>query len=112
MRNYIICGGQICNGACDFDEAVMGACAEVQAVHGHAQEVPGVGDYWTKLADLVRTQTGIDADFAVVAEARALDFSRPYDALADGGAGLGTFGAAEIVKGDRGRLDVEAYAIQ
>ena len=103
---------EVGDGARGFQDAVMGAGGEVQIFHRHAQEVLGVSAEGAEFSHLLRAHPAVDAYLAACAETHALFFAHAHDAFADGGAGLGAFGAAEFVECDGGGFDVEIDSIK
>ena len=101
---------EVGDGACDFEDAIVGAGAEVEAFHGHPQHVLGVGAEGAVFAELLGGHAGVDSNLAG-AETLALDFAGGDDALADGGAGFAGVVLAQFFEGDGGSFDVEIDAI-
>ena len=55
-------GGEVGDGAGDFEDAVVGAGGEALLLHGAFEEAFGVGGELTKLADLAGAHLGVGVD--------------------------------------------------
>ena len=102
-------GGEVGDGAGDFEDAIMRAGAELELFHGHSEHGFALDAEGAKFAELLGAHAGIGAHFPR-AKARGLELAGADDSFADGGAGLAGGLAAHFVKGHGGGLDVEIYA--
>ncbi len=106
-------GGEVGDGAGDFEDAVVGSGAEVQLGHGHLHHAFGGFIEGAMALEELGGHAGVATDFGIFGEAVTLDDARFFHALADGG---GAF-AGDSLAGDvpirhGGDFDVDVDAVE
>ena len=77
--------GEIGDGASDSEDAIIGACAEVEIFHGVAEEVEGFFTESAVLFEQARLHGGVVVDAGMGAETFDLALSSGDDATPNGG---------------------------
>ena len=110
----VLVPGEVGDGAGQFEDAVVGAGAEVHLADGGLHQVfAGLIDLAVAL-DLGGTHVAVDDDVGLVllGEAGLLAGAGPFYAAADVGGRLARFEAGELLEGDAGYVDVEVDAVE
>ncbi len=88
--------GEVGDGAGDFEDAIVGACAEVEFRHRHFHHAFGGFVQGAMVFQELCGHAGIAAGLAAFSEALALDFAGGGDAFTDRGGGFaGSFGGED-----------------
>src|SRR4051812_39105295 len=103
---------EVGDGAGDFQNAVVGAGAQIQFRHGDANQFLGFVAEFAVLFDLPRTHPGVAIHFRVGMETRSLFFAGVLDAVANGGGRFFGARAGDVAVFDGGHFDVEIDAIE
>jgi hypothetical protein len=104
-------GGEVGDGAADFEDAVVGAGAEVEFVHGLFQHGGTFGAEGAELLEGAVGHAGVGFVFGS-GEARGLSLPGGEDACPDGGGGLGRGIVVEIAELHGGCFDMDVDAIE
>ena len=75
--------GEVGDGAGDFEDAVVGAGAQVEFGERHAEEAFAIGVERDEGLDVFGAHLRVAADFSFRGETFVLDFARLQDARAD-----------------------------
>jgi hypothetical protein len=104
--------GQIGNGARDFQNAIVGAGAEVQVVHGILEKLFGFVFEGTEFFQLLWTQASVAGDFGFMGETFLLPLPGSDDAFANLGGGFTSAIAANLAEFDLGHFYVQINPVQ
>src|ERR1700678_4437046 len=104
--------GEIGNGAGDFEDAVVGAGAQIQIGHGEFQQLDGGLVQRAMSLDFLGPHAGVAGDGRFVGEAGLLELAGLDDAGANGGGSFAGPLAADFAKFDLGHLDVQINAVE
>lgn len=84
LRLDVFGSGEVGDGACHFQDAVIGAGGERELLHGGAQESDGLFVWFGKLMNHALRHLRVAVDAAIFLEACRLDVACLDDALTDG----------------------------
>lgn len=84
LRLYVFGSGEVGDGACHFQDAVIGAGGERELLHGCAQESDGLFVWFGKLMNHALGHLRVAVDAAIFLEACRLDVACLDDTLTDG----------------------------
>jgi len=99
-------GLEVGDGAADAEDAVVGACAEAEAVHGQFHDLAALVGELAMLARELAAHLGVAMHAGLTHEAGGLYGPRGHHTLADGGAALGMPLLVQLADGYGGDLDV------
>ena len=105
-------GFEVCDGAGETENAVVGAGAEFQAVDDFAQHGHVLWGRRGILAHECRGHLGITRDARVLAIALFLNLTGCDDALSDGCRGFAGFSATKLVETQRGYFNLNINAVE
>jgi len=108
----LIVGLQVGDGAGYFQDAIVGAGAEIQFGHRDANQLLGFVGEFAVLFDLARAHARVAVDFFVGTKARLLALARATDAIPDRGGAFFGAGAANVAVFHRRNFDMEIDAIE
>ena len=114
VRLNVIAGFKIGDGASDFEDAIIGTGAELELIHGHAEEAFGFDVEFAEGFLLFGTHSRIAANrhTATGGEAVLLGFPDGENTLAEGCGGFAQVTAGELLEFDDRDLDVNINAIE
>ena len=110
----LLLAGEVGDGAGEFEDAVVGAGAEVHLTDGGLHQVFAVLIDLAVALDLGGTHVAVDDDmgFVLPGEAVLLTGACLFDAAADVGGGFTGIEAGEFLEGDAGYFYVEVDAVE
>ena len=105
-------GFEVGDGARDFEDAVVGAGAEIELVHGGAQEFQGIVVELAVDFERLAGHPGVAGDGGGSVKALLLDGAGGEDAFANGGGGLGGVLGGEFLEMDGGDFHMDVDAVE
>ena len=104
---------KVCDGAGDFEDAIVGAGGEALLLHGTLKEAFSVGAQLAIGADLARGHLRIGVNFfAVLLESLALPLAGYHNAGADLGRALDCRATAKLLVLNGWNFDVDVDAVE
>src|SRR5437667_210436 len=103
---------EISDGARDFQDPIVGAGAQVQFAHRHANQFLRVLAELAVLLELTRGHARVAINFRVITKTLLLAFTRANDALANRSGTLLSALAGDVAVFDSGHFDVKIDAVE
>ena len=103
---------QVGDGAGHFQDAVVGAGAEAEALHGGFEQLAAGRAYLANVFHHLRGHHGVGVHLGLLGKALTLNFAGSLHALLDVGAGFGLARFRHLVEGHGRDLHVQVNAVE